>query len=78
MPVDEGKVIELLYVRGAFTAPHIASELGGGIEPIDVSICLLDLKRRGLAEDSYTSPPRWHLTETGNKEGWRRKARASG
>lgn len=80
MPVDEAKIIELLYVRGPFTASHLAAELGNGVKSIDVDVdaCLMDLLRRGLIRDSRTRPQRWELTEAGKAAGWRQKARASG
>jgi hypothetical protein len=75
---DRGAIIDLLYVRGAFVAKHVAAEFGEDIEVIDVSVQMVELKREGLVEDSRTSPPRWKLTEAGNEMGRRRKARASG
>jgi hypothetical protein len=78
MPVDPGQIIDLLYVRGAFVASHVAAELGDDIEVIDVSVQMTELKRERLVEDEHSSPPRWTLTEAGNEVGRRRKARESG
>ena len=78
MQIKDGEILELLYVRGDFCAPHIAAELGKGIESIDVSVTLMDLLRLGLVEEVKGRPPCWTLTSRGIDVAWRRKARATG
>lgn len=78
MEADGGAIIDLLYTRGSFTAPHVAAEMGDRITTMDVSIQMMELMQQGLVQDSATSPPSWRLTEAGNEAGRRRKSKAAG
>lgn len=78
MHIQDEEILELLYVRGSFCAPHIAAELGEGVESIDVSVRLIDMRRLGLVEEVRGQPPHWKLTDRGIDAAWRRKALAAG
>lgn len=77
MTTDEGSVLDLLYVRGAFSASIIAIELGGQAQQAEVEATLERLAARSLAEKT-SSAERWRLTEAGNRIGYERKASQAG